>query len=69
MFDRVNVGRHAKIRRAIIDKDVNIPAGCEIGFDHDLDRKRGFTVSSGGVVVIGKSDSIMPVDEMVPQLA
>ena len=69
LFDRVNVGRHAKIRRAIIDKDVNIPAGCEIGFDHDLDRKRGFTVSSGGVVVIGKSDSIMPVDEMVPQLA
>lgn len=68
LFDRVNVGRHAKIRRAIIDKDVNIPAGCEIGFDHELDRRRGFTVSCGGVVVIGKSDSIMPVDELVPQL-
>ena len=41
LFDGVNVGRHAKIRRAIIDKDVDIPPGIEIGFDHELDRVAG----------------------------
>ena len=42
LFDGVNIGRHAKVRRAIIDKEVEIPPGIEIGFDHDLDRSRGF---------------------------
>ena len=45
LFEGVNVGRYAKIRRAIIDKGVHIPAGIEIGYDHDLDRSRGFTVT------------------------
>ncbi len=58
LFDRVDVGRHAHIRRAIIDKDVQIPAGIEIGIDIELDRQRGFTVSPNGVVVIGKSDRV-----------
>lgn len=68
LFDRVNVGRHAKIRRAIIDKDVNIPAGCEIGYDIEHDRQRGFTISDGGIVVIGKSDTIVTSDNLVPEL-
>ncbi|MDA1055519.1 MAG: glucose-1-phosphate adenylyltransferase [Planctomycetota bacterium] len=55
LFDCVNVGRHARIRRAIIDKGVTIPPRIEIGFDHDEDRRRGFTVSANGIVVIGKS--------------
>ncbi|MCA9121058.1 MAG: glucose-1-phosphate adenylyltransferase [Planctomycetaceae bacterium] len=55
LFDFVDVGRHARIRRAIIDKGVNIPQGIEIGFDHEEDRRRGFTVSENGIVVIGKS--------------
>lgn len=55
LFDCVNVGRHTRIRRAIIDKGVTIPAGTEIGFDHEEDRRRGFTVSENGIVVIGKS--------------
>ena len=58
LFDRVNVGRRAKIRRAIIDKNVTIPPGIEIGFDEQADRQRGFTISPNGVVVIGKSDRI-----------
>jgi glucose-1-phosphate adenylyltransferase len=53
LFENVNVGRHAKIRRAIIDKDVNIPEGMQIGYHPEEDRKR-FTVSEGGVVVIEK---------------
>lgn len=55
LFEGVDVGRYAKVRRAIIDKGVCIPQGVEIGFDHDHDRARGFTVSEGGVVVIAKA--------------
>ncbi|MFI4876981.1 MAG: sugar phosphate nucleotidyltransferase, partial [Blastopirellula sp. JB062] len=58
LFEGVNIGRHARIRRAIIDKGVHIPAGTEIGFDLELDRRRGFTISSGGVVVIAKGDAV-----------
>jgi glucose-1-phosphate adenylyltransferase len=53
IMDRVNVGRHAKIRRAIIDKDVVIPPHTEVGLDAENDRKR-FTVTDSGIVVIPK---------------
>ena len=53
----VDVGRHARIRRAIIDKGVQIPEGARIGYDLDEDRRRGFTVSESGVVVLGKLDA------------
>ncbi len=53
LFERVRVGRHAKIRRAIIDKDVEIPAGTVIGFDREADRQR-FFVTDNGLVVIPK---------------
>lgn len=56
LFDGVQVGRHAKIRRAIIDKRVQIPEGMEIGYDLEADRQRGFTITESGIVVIGKSD-------------
>ncbi|MFH2204093.1 MAG: glucose-1-phosphate adenylyltransferase, partial [Elusimicrobiota bacterium] len=51
LFDGVKVGRHARIRRAIIDKNVRIPTGMSIGYDAAEDRKR-FFVSPGGIVVI-----------------
>ncbi|RMF44747.1 MAG: glucose-1-phosphate adenylyltransferase [Planctomycetota bacterium] len=57
IFQGVDIGRHAKVRRAIIDKEVHIPPGMEIGFDHEEDRRRGFTVSPQGVVVISKNDA------------
>lgn len=56
LFDGVDIGRHARVRRAIIDKGVHIPAGAEIGFDYEQDRQRGFVVSDHGVVVIAKAD-------------
>lgn len=56
LFGNVNVGRHARIRRSIIDKGVSIPAGVSIGFDAELDRSRGFTVTENGITVIAKSD-------------
>jgi len=58
LLDHVDIGRHARVRRAIIDKGVQIPAGTSIGYDHDQDRARGFTVSEGGVVVIAKADGM-----------
>ncbi|MGL4595231.1 MAG: glucose-1-phosphate adenylyltransferase [Thermoguttaceae bacterium] len=54
LFSNVQVGRDTRIRRAIIDKDVSIPPGIEIGYDLDLERKRGFTVTEQGVTIIPK---------------
>jgi glucose-1-phosphate adenylyltransferase len=60
----VRVGRHARIRKAIIDRDVLIPRGALIGFNEEEDRRR-HTVSEGGVVVVTVEDEplIGPVDE------
>jgi glucose-1-phosphate adenylyltransferase len=49
----VEVGRNAVIRNAILDKNVHVAPGAQIGVDPEADRER-FTVSAGGVVVIGK---------------
>jgi glucose-1-phosphate adenylyltransferase len=57
----VDVGRGSVLRRAIIDKGVLVPPGTSIGVDHEHDRARGFHVSEGGVVVLGKGQ-IVPVD-------
>ena len=56
LFSSVDVGRHCRIRRAIIDKDVKIPPGTVIGHDLEADRRRGFTVSEQGIVVIAKAE-------------
>jgi glucose-1-phosphate adenylyltransferase len=54
LFEGVKIGRHARLRRCIVDKDVEIPAGSEIGYDRNLDRRRGFHVSENGLTVIPK---------------
>jgi glucose-1-phosphate adenylyltransferase len=61
LFERVRIGRHARIRRCIVDKDVEIPAGSEIGYNLDADRKR-FFVTDDGVVVIPKRTKIEGVE-------
>jgi glucose-1-phosphate adenylyltransferase len=53
LMEGVDVGRYAKIRRTIIDKDVQIPQGTEIGYNLDEDAKR-FTVTESGIVVVPK---------------
>lgn len=58
LFEGVDVGRHAKIRRAIIDKGVRIPNGMRVGYDLELDRQRGFTISDNGIVVIARGERI-----------
>jgi len=54
LLDGVDVGRHARIRRAIIDKNVRIPAGTIIGYDPEEDRRRWFVDPESGIVVIPK---------------
>lgn len=54
--ENVTIGRHAKIRRAIIDKNVVIADGEEIGYDHDQDRAKGYTVTDSGIVVVPRRD-------------
>ncbi len=54
LLEGVEVGRHCRIRRAIIDKGVHIPAGTEIGYDPVEDRRRGWMTTDSGLVVIAR---------------
>jgi glucose-1-phosphate adenylyltransferase len=54
LFSGVEVGRSAVVRNAILDKDVYVEPGAEVGVDLEADRDAGFTVSDGGVVVVPK---------------
>ena len=51
VFSHVNIGRHCRIRKAIIDRDVHIPEGTVIGYDHEADRQRYFVTDTGITVV------------------
>ena len=51
VFSHVNIGRHCRIRHAIIDRDVHIPDGTVIGYDQNEDRKNYFVTPSGLTVV------------------
>jgi glucose-1-phosphate adenylyltransferase len=57
LMDGVDVGRHSKIRRAIIDKGVQIPPNSSIGYDLEQDKER-FTVTESGIVVVPKGAEI-----------
>lgn len=48
------IGRHAEINNAILDKNVFVEEGATVGIDHELDLARGFTVSEGGITVVPK---------------
>jgi glucose-1-phosphate adenylyltransferase len=52
ILDNCDIGRHAKMRRTILDKNVRIPADAEIGYDLDRDR-RNHHVTETGIVVVG----------------
>ncbi len=54
LFNNVEIGRYAKIKRAIIDENLRIPEGTEIGYDHKADRARGYTVTDSGIVIVTK---------------
>jgi glucose-1-phosphate adenylyltransferase len=52
LFEGVEVGRHCRIRRAIVDKEVRIPPSTSIGYDPDADRFRGIVLGPDGISVI-----------------
>lgn len=58
IFDDVVIEPGAMIRRAIIDKECRIHAGARIGWDTEADRKRGFSISDGGIVVVAKGTDV-----------
>jgi glucose-1-phosphate adenylyltransferase len=57
IFSHVNIGRHCRIRHAIIDRDVHIPDGTVIGYDQNEDRKNYF-VSPSGLTVVTRDYSV-----------
>ncbi len=47
----VDIGRHAKLRRVVMDKHCRVPEGMLIGYDAEADRKR-FHVSDNGITLV-----------------
>ncbi len=58
IFDNCDIGRHAKVRRAILDKNVKIPPGAQVGYDLDEDRKKYHVTESGIVVIEGHQSTV-----------
>ncbi|MEZ5091911.1 glucose-1-phosphate adenylyltransferase [Nocardioides sp.] len=56
LLNDVHVGRGAVVRRAIVDKNVVIPAGARVGVDPEEDLARGFVVEDG-LTIIGKDQA------------
>lgn len=58
IFDNCDIGRHARVRRAILDKNVRIPEKGIVGYDLEHDRKAHFVTESGIVVVEGRRSGV-----------
>ena len=52
VLPEVEIGERCTINRAIIDRGAVVPAGTEIGVDHDADRARGFRVTNSGLTLV-----------------
>jgi len=58
IMNGVTIGKGAVVRRAILDKNIHVPDDAQIGVDNEADRAKGYTVSEGGIVVLGKNESV-----------
>jgi glucose-1-phosphate adenylyltransferase len=69
-FSHVNIGRHCRIRNAIIDRDVHVPEGTVIGFDPEEDAKN-YLVTETGITVVTRDYSLfenpVAVDYFTPE--
>jgi glucose-1-phosphate adenylyltransferase len=64
IMDNCDIGRYAKVRRTILDKNVCIPEGATVGYDCEADRARGWHVTDSGIVVIGGERGKVPVSSI-----
>jgi glucose-1-phosphate adenylyltransferase len=60
ILHNTRIGRHAVVQNAILDKNVVVLEHASVGVDKEHDRERGFTVSEGGVTVVGKGQVVTP---------
>jgi glucose-1-phosphate adenylyltransferase len=64
ILPNVEIKRHCKLRKVIIDRGCVIPEGTVIGYNHDEDRARGFRVSDKGVVLVTREMLGQPLSEV-----
>lgn len=60
VMHNVTVGRHAVVKKCILDKGVTVEEGAVVGVDLDHDRERGFTVTESGITVVPKGVTVKP---------
>lgn len=65
IMDNCDIGRRAKLRRAILDKNIRIPEDATVGYDLEADRARGWHVTDTGIVVIGRGYCSVPMAVMI----
>ena len=58
IFDNCDIGRHSRVCRAILDKNVKIPEGTKVGYDLEEDRKKWHVTENGIVVIEGKRSTV-----------
>ncbi|HJZ99562.1 MAG TPA: glucose-1-phosphate adenylyltransferase [Candidatus Solibacter sp.] len=65
IMDNCDIGRRAKVRRAILDKNVRVPEDAFVGYDLDADRARGYHVTESGIVVVEGQRSTVDISRLV----
>ena len=65
ILDNCDIGRRAKLRRTILDKNVRIPEDAVIGYDLNADRQHNYHVTESGIVVVEGARTMVGVSEVV----
>jgi len=65
IMDNCDIGRRAKVRRAILDKNVHVPEDAYIGYDLEADKARGYHVTETGIVVVEGQRSTVEITGIV----
>ncbi len=63
VFDHCDIGRRAKLRRCILEKNVRIPEDAVIGYDLEADKKN-YTVSDSGIVIVEGTRTPLPLSSI-----